>query len=112
MGIHEPRLAVGAMAVAGLFAGLAGAMLTVHLVAISPITGDEFLIKAFAAAVLGGVGSILGVVVGSFALAFVETFAILAGYGGWANAVAFILIFIVLLVRPQGLFGRKEVARA
>jgi branched-chain amino acid transport system permease protein len=112
MGIHEPRLAVATMAIGGLLAGLAGALLTVHLVAISPTTGDDFLVKAFAATVLGGVGSTLGVVVGSFSLAFVETVVILAGYGSWANAVAFLLIFMVLLVRPQGLFGRKEVKRA
>lgn len=112
MGIHEPRLAIATMAIAGALAGLAGALLTVHLVAINPRTGDELLIKAFAAIVLGGVGSIAGVVVGSFALAVVETVVIVAGYGSWANAVAFILIFAALLVRPQGLFGRKEVKRA
>ncbi|CAN5345729.1 branched-chain amino acid ABC transporter permease [soil metagenome] len=111
MGINESRLALGTMAASGLFAGLAGAMLSLHLVAINPNTGDGFLIKAFAVIVLGGVGSVAGVVVGSFALAFVETFVILAGAGSWADGVAFALIFIVLLFRPQGIFGRKEVKR-
>lgn len=112
MGVDERRLAIGTMAVAGLLSGLAGALLTVHLVAIDPTTGDGFLIKAFAAIVLGGVGSVLGVVLGTFVLAFAETFTILAGYGSWSNAIAFALIFAILLIRPQGFFGRKEVKRA
>ncbi|MCR2764356.1 branched-chain amino acid ABC transporter permease [Microbacterium sp. zg.B48] len=112
MGVDEARLAVGAMAFAGLLGGLAGALLTAHLVTMAPTTGDVFLIKAFAIIVLGGVGSVLGVVVGSLVLALAETYVTLAGYGGWANAVAFGIIFIILLVRPQGIFGRKEVRRA
>jgi len=112
MGVDERRLAIGTMAVAGLLSGLAGALLTVHLVAIDPTTGDGFLIKAFAAIVLGGVGSVLGVVLGTFVLAFAETFTILAGYGSWSSAISFALIFVVLLIRPQGFFGRKEVTRA
>lgn len=111
MGVNEPRLAIGTMAVSGLLAGVAGAMLTLHLVTLNPTTGDAFLIKAFAAIVLGGVGSVLGVVVGSFVLAYAENLVTLAGFGSWANAVAFALIFVILLVRPRGLFGRKEVRR-
>lgn len=111
MGINESRLAIGTMAFAGLLAGLAGGLLTIHLVAINPTTGDGLLLKAFAAIILGGVGSVLGVVIGSFVLAFVETFMILGGVGGWASAVAFAIIFLVLIIRPRGLFGRAEVRR-
>lgn len=112
MGINEPRLALATMAISGLMAGLAGAMLTLYLVTIDPTTGNDFLLKAFAAIVVGGVGSVLGAVTGSFLLAVIETFVIVAGHGNWSNAVAFALIFVVLLVRPRGLFGSKEVRRA
>jgi branched-chain amino acid transport system permease protein len=112
MGIDQARLALGAVGTSGAFAGLAGALLTLHLVSIDPTTGNTFLVKAFAAIVLGGVGSVLGVAVGCLALAGVETFVILQGYGSWADAVAFGLIFVILLIRPRGIFGRREVRRA
>ncbi|MGC0237752.1 branched-chain amino acid ABC transporter permease [Arthrobacter sp. SD76] len=111
MGVNQSRLAVGTMAVGGALAGLAGAMLTLHLVALSPQSGDGFLIKAFAIIVLGGLGSMTGVVLGSFVLAFSETFVILYGSGSWASAVSFGLIFLFLLVRPQGILGKLEVRR-
>jgi branched-chain amino acid transport system permease protein len=111
MGIDHNRVAIAAVGASGAFAGLAGALLTFDLVTIEPTTGGQFLIKAFAAIVLGGVGSVLGVTVGCLALAGVETVVILQGYGSWADAVSFGLIFVVLLLRPRGLFGRREVQR-
>lgn len=111
MGIDQQRLAIGAIAVSGALAGLAGAMLTLQLVTIDPTIGDTYLIEAFAVIVLGGIGRVAGVAVGSLALAGVETLVILQGYGGWADAVSFGFIFVVLLVRPRGIFGRREVRR-
>lgn len=111
MGVDERRLGVLVMAGSGALAGLAGALLTLHLVSIAENTGDNILIKGFAAIILGGVGSIAGVVIGSIVLAFTEVVFLLTGLGAWANAVAFALIFVILLVRPRGLLGRKEVRR-
>jgi branched-chain amino acid transport system permease protein len=111
MGIDQRKLALGTMAAGGVLAGLAGAMLTIHLGSLSPTSGDSFLIKAFAIVVLGGLGSMAGVVVGSYVLAFSETFVTLYGSGSWASAVSFGLILLFLLVRPQGVFGKKEVRR-
>jgi len=111
MGIDQRKLAIGTMAAGGLLAGLAGAMLTFHLASLAPTSGDSFLIKAFAIVVLGGLGSMAGVVVGSYVLAFSETFVTLYGSGSWASAVSFGLILLFLLVRPQGVFGKKEVRR-
>ena len=111
MGVNRPALAFGTMAVAGGLAGLAGALLTFHLGAIAPETGDTLLIKAFAIVVLGGLGSMLGTVLGAYILAAAETFVIFMNWGTWVNAVSFGLIFLILLIRPQGLLGRKEVRR-
>lgn len=111
MGINRSSLALGTMAVAGALAGLAGALLTYHLRAMSPETGDSLLIKAFAIIVLGGLGSMTGVLAGSYVLAGAETFVLANGWGTWADAVSFGLIFLVLLLRPRGLFGRMEVRR-
>lgn len=111
MGINKQRLALSTMALGGALAGLAGALLTYYLAAITPESGDALLIKAFAAIVLGGLGSIAGVIVGSFVLAFAETGILTYTSGTWVNAVSFGLIFLILIIRPQGIFGRKEVVR-
>jgi branched-chain amino acid transport system permease protein len=112
MGINRRRLALATMAVSGGLAGLAGVLFTYAQSAITPESGDTLLIKAFAIIILGGVGSMTGVIVGSFALAAVETLVLTYTSGSWVDAVAFGLIFLVLLARPAGLFGRKEVRRA
>ena len=111
MGVNRFGLAIGTMAIAGGLAGLAGALLTYQLTAIAPETGDQLLIKAFAIIVLGGLGSMTGAIIGSFVLAAAETFMLVNNLGTWADAVSFGLIFLVLLLRPQGLLGRKAVRR-
>lgn len=111
MGVNRPLLAFGTMAVAGGLAGLAGALLTFHLGAIAPETGDQLIIKAFAIIVLGGLGSMAGTVIGAYVLAGAETVVLNLNWGTWVDAVSFGLIFLILLARPQGLLGRKEVRR-
>ena len=111
MGINRTRLAIGTMAIAGALAGLAGALLTYDLSAIGQETGDSLLIKAFAAIVLGGLGSVYGVAAGTFMLAFAETVVLTHTAGRWVDAISFGLIFLVLILRPQGIFGRTEVRR-
>ncbi|MFW0783503.1 branched-chain amino acid ABC transporter permease [Gordonia sp. CPCC 206044] len=111
MGVNRNALALGTMAVAGALAGLAGVLLTLQLGAIAPESGDPLLIKAFAIIVLGGLGSMGGAVLGAYILAAAETLLIHFHFGTWVDAVSFGLIFMVLIFRPQGLFGRMEVRR-
>ena len=110
-GVDSVNLARLTMLIAGALAGLAGVLLTYHLGAMAPETGDTFILKAFAAIILGGVGSMLGVVVGSYCLAIAETIVLTQTSGLWVDAVSFGLILLVLLIRTQGLFGRREVRR-
>jgi branched-chain amino acid transport system permease protein len=112
MGVDRRRLALYAMAFSGALAGLAGILFTFGLGAITPESGDTLLLKAFACIVLGGVGSMAGIAFGAFFLAFAETVLLTQTSGSWADAVSFGLIFAVLLLRPAGVFGRKEVRRA
>lgn len=111
MGVDRRKLGLVTMAVAGGLAGLAGVLLTYYLGSISPESGEAFLLKAFAAIVLGGVGSVAGAVTGAMALALAETLVLTHTSGTWVDAVSFGLIFLMLLVRPRGLFGRREVRR-
>jgi branched-chain amino acid transport system permease protein len=111
MGISRGRLSLLAMSIAGGLAGLAGVLLTVQLSALTPESGNSLLIKGFSAIILGGVGSILGTVSGCVILAICETLVLTETSGLWVDAVSFGLIFVVLLVRPQGILGRREVRR-
>jgi branched-chain amino acid transport system permease protein len=111
MGVDRRRLALLTMAVSGGLAGLAGVLFTYSLGAITPESGETLLVKAFACIILGGVGSMAGVAFGSFFLAAAEVWVLTQTSGSWVEAVSFGLIFLVLLVRPAGVFGRKEVRR-
>jgi branched-chain amino acid transport system permease protein len=74
-------------------------------------------LKAFTAAVLGGIGNIAGAVVGGFFLGIVETMAVAYmpgqfGGGAWKDVWAFVVLILVLVLRPQGLLGEKVADRA
>jgi branched-chain amino acid transport system permease protein len=112
MGANRSVLAAGAMAAAGALAGVAGVLFTLYATAIVPETGDVLLIKAFAVVILGGVGSTFGVAVGALALAAAEVVILTQTSGLWVDAISFGLIIAVLVLRPRGLFGKKEVQRA
>jgi branched-chain amino acid transport system permease protein len=70
--------------------------------------GDLAAAKAFAIVILGGLGNVVGATVGGFILAFAEEIG--AGYisSGYRDAMGFVLIIIILLMRPTGLFAQKE----
>ncbi|WP_157155636.1 MULTISPECIES: branched-chain amino acid ABC transporter permease [unclassified Diaminobutyricimonas] len=87
-------------------AGLAG-VLAAPFRAITANMGSSFIIILFAIVVIGGLGSILGAVVGGFLVGLVEAYG-QGYYGTFAQVLIFVLMAVVILVRPAGLFGRKE----
>ncbi|WP_046866065.1 branched-chain amino acid ABC transporter permease [Microvirga massiliensis] len=86
-------------AVAGVFAGL-----TVQL---RPQLGFELLLPLFAAAILGGIGSVYGAVAGGFIVGLAESFSVPVFGAEYRAATAFLVLIAILLVRPTGLFGEK-----
>ena len=87
-------------------AGAAGALLSA-IFPISPVASATYLGKAFVICVLGGLGSIPGVVIGGFALGIIESFGSLALGPEHALTLAFVLLIVLLMVRPSGLLGRR-----
>lgn len=73
---------------------------------LDPNIGVMITIKGFAAAVIGGPGSIIGAIAGAFILSGVEQASVWYLGSTWRNAIAFVLLFVFLLVKPTGLFGR------
>lgn len=112
MGISEGRLSALVLALSGVTAGLAGVFLAVFLDSLTSSAGQGLLLKAFAAVILGGVGSIWGTLVGAFVLAGAETAVTATTSGTWTDAVSFALIIVVLLVMPNGIFAQAKADRA
>jgi branched-chain amino acid transport system permease protein len=76
---------------------------------VTPFSGTLPGLKCFVAAVLGGIGSIPGAVVGGFLIGICETFLVAFGYSTFSDAFTFILLIVILLFRPTGLFGEKNI---
>ena len=117
MGINVDRIIVAAFAVGAALAGIAGVAQGLQITNINFKMGFIAGLKAFTAAVLGGIGNIQGAVVGGLVLGVVEAMAVqfIPGtFGGspWKDVWAFALLIIVLVFRPQGLLGAKVVDRA
>ena len=117
MGINVDRVIVVAFAVGAALAALAGIAQGLQVTNINFKMGFIAGLKAFTAAVLGGIGNVWGAVVGGVSLGIVEAMAVqfIPGtFGGspWKDVWAFALLIIVLVFRPQGLLGAKVVDRA
>jgi branched-chain amino acid transport system permease protein len=111
MGISEGRLSAITLVISGATAGAAGVFLGVFLDSLTAQSGQDLLLTAFAVVVIGGVGSVWGTLVGAFVLAAGETAVTATTSGEWTSAVSFGLIIVILLVRPNGLFGQAKVDR-
>ena len=112
LGVNSNRLFSTTIAISGAMAGLAGVLLAIHLNYVDSTMGDPLLTKAFAIIIIGGVGSILGAAVGGYLLAFAEVVIVAYGPANYRDAIAFVVILAVLLLRPSGLFARQRWERA
>ncbi|MFI5755227.1 branched-chain amino acid ABC transporter permease [Streptomyces sp. NPDC051569] len=122
MGINTDRIIVMAFAIGAAFAAVAAVAYGLDKGQINFEMGFLLGLKAFTAAVLGGIGNIYGAMVGGVVLGLAEAMSIAyiehipgmqqLGGGAWANVWAFVLLIVVLLVRPQGLLGERVADRA
>jgi branched-chain amino acid transport system permease protein len=104
-GIDVPRLVTGTYAFGVALAALAGVM-AAPIYRVSPLMGADLIIVVFAVVVIGGMGSILGSIVTGFGLGVLEGLTKVF-YPEASNTVIFVVMAVVLLIRPAGLFGRQ-----
>lgn len=107
MGINVNNTISATFAIGSALAAAAGVLVGIYYNAINPLMGLMPGLKAFVAAVLGGIGIIPGAMAGGFLLGIVE--AMVSGYGQslFRDPVAFIILIIFLIVKPTGLFGKN-----
>jgi branched-chain amino acid transport system permease protein len=110
LGINSDRFIVLTFFISSFIAGVAGTLVASSVSIAGPYFGLSFGLRGLSVIVLGGLGSIPGAVVGGLVIGLVEAF-VPGEYSGYKDAVAFGILFIMLLVRPQGLLGRRFVQK-
>jgi branched-chain amino acid transport system permease protein len=110
LGISVERYIRYTFFTSGFLGGLAGTLVGTSFGVAGPYFGVTYGLKGLAVMVLGGLGSIPGAVLGGVVIGLAEAF-VPADYSAYKEAVAFALLFIILLVRPQGLLGGKAIQK-
>jgi branched-chain amino acid transport system permease protein len=111
LGVNSRAIYALAVFVSGCLAALAGAFNSAVTATLSYSSGDQLLVVAFAVIVLGGMGSVPGAVVGGLLLGLVQVYTTVYVSGVFSQAITYLVIVAVLIVRPFGLFGVREEAR-
>ena len=106
MGVNVNSTISFTFAVGSALAGIAAILYSMAYQQVSPTMGVMLGTKAFVAAVLGGIGPIPGAVIGGLIVGFSEVFVAAFGLSVWQDAVVFLLLILVLVVKPTGLLGR------
>ncbi|MDD3796364.1 MAG: branched-chain amino acid ABC transporter permease [Lachnospiraceae bacterium] len=105
MGIKVDSTISMTFVIGSLLAGVGAILYFTDRMTVYPYSGSLPGLKCFVAAVLGGIGSIPGAVIGGFIIGICETFLVALGYSTFSDAFTFLLLIVILLVRPTGLFG-------
>ncbi|MBC7741656.1 MAG: branched-chain amino acid ABC transporter permease [Bdellovibrionaceae bacterium] len=110
MGINNNKIISMTFIIGSALAGIAAVLVSIKYPKIDPMMGVRIGMASFVAAVFGGIGSLHGAVIGGFLLGLGETYLIGYGASTYKDAFSFVILIIVLLYKPTGLFGttRKE----
>jgi branched-chain amino acid transport system permease protein len=106
VGINTEKIIAWVFILGSGIAGAAGILVGFDT-GLEPTMGLALLLKGVIAAIIGGVGSVYGAFIGAFLLGFAENFGIWHISGEWKDAIAFVILIIFLLLRPQGILGKK-----
>ncbi len=111
VGIDTKQIYAVTFGIGACMAGAAGSLMAV-VYAFSPVVGASFTMKSFVIVVLGGLGSIQGAIVAGIILGVAENLVSGLLYPGYRDAISFILLVLILVLRPRGLFGEQVIAEA
>lgn len=109
MGIDVKRVVTFTFFLSGMCAAVAGVLVSGYYQMVYCTMGTDAGLKGFSAAVLGGIGVLYGSVVGGVIVGVAEALAVAFLGGSFRSAVAYVVLFLVLLIRPSGLFGKDNI---
>jgi branched-chain amino acid transport system permease protein len=112
MGVDLNQTISTTFLIGGALAGAAGVFQGLYFGFVRFDLGFNAGLKAFTAAVLGGIGNLTGAVLGGFIIGFVEVFTAAIGQARWSQAIVFVVLIMVLLFKPSGLLGQEVADRA
>lgn len=106
-GIYPERIILYAFGIGSALAGMAGVLISLET-NIEPTMGFNAILKGIIASIIGGIGSIPGAVLGGFFLGIVENLGIWKIQAGWKDTIAFAVLIIFLLFKPEGILGNRK----
>ena len=107
MGVNVNTVITFTFAVGAALAGIGAVLYAIRFPFITPTIGGMLGLKSFVAAIVGGVGSIPGAMIGGYLIGLLEVLVIATGHSGWTDGVVFLLLIVMLMVRPAGIMGRN-----
>jgi neutral amino acid transport system permease protein len=107
-GIDTNRIVIYTWALSGALAALAGVLVAASVGSFTPNTGFTLLLSLFAAVTLGGIGNAFGALAGGLVIGITQEWSTLVFDAEWKVAISFLVLIIVLIVRPQGIFGSER----
>jgi len=108
LGIDPNLVYLKTFFISGALAGAAGMMIGIAFNSVNFLMGEPYMLRALVIIVLGGLGSIPGAVIAGLLLGLIQTFIVVTPYSGLTDAIIFGLLLIMLLIRPNGLFGPRQ----
>ena len=112
MGVRVNGIFMVAFAIGSMLGGVAGVLVGVYYNLFYPTMGSLYGLKAFSASVVGGMTSLPGAVVAGLLIGVVETFSVEFGASNFRHIFSFLFMILILLLRPGGLFGGRELIQA
>ena len=109
MGIDINRVIAVTFVIGSFLAAVGSVLFFSNYTGVNPMSGAMPGLKAFVAAVFGGIGSVPGAVVGAFVIGVCENLIKGAGWTTFSDAFTFVLLIIILIVKPTGIFGEKDI---
>ena len=109
MGIDINRVIIVTFIIGSFLAAVGSVLFFSNYTGVNPMSGSMPGLKAFVAAVFGGIGSVPGAVVGAFVIGICENIMKGAGLTTFSDAFTFVLLIVILMVKPTGIFGEKNI---
>lgn len=113
MGVNVNSVITFTFAIGAALAGVGAVLYAMRFPLIMPTIGGMLGLKSFVAAIVGGIGSIPGAMVGGFLIGFLEVLVVALPWGlsGWIDGIVFLLLIIMLMVRPSGIMGKNIIEK-